>query len=136
VLAAAFAWARPELAGGATAPRTDRSVTFDLAAAQGALELCQGDGVRFTGIATGKPPLTYTWRVVSSGGTTVATLVGATAVWTTAGVAPGTYSAYLDVRNSVRATTSAPLVVLLKAAPLSFQDGFETGTVPWLSTAP
>lgn len=58
-----------------------------------------GQLVRLAGTATGKPPLTYTWRITS--GATTRTLDGPEVWWDTAGEAAGVYSVSLEVSNSV-----------------------------------
>jgi hypothetical protein len=80
--------------------------------------------------------LTFTWRVVSSTGITVATLAGADATWNTGGHAPGVYLAYLDVSNTAGVATSAPVPITLLRPPLDFRDGFETGLGAWSDVVP
>ena len=56
-----------------------------------------GQLVHLTGTATGKPPLTFTWRITS--GLTTRTLTGAEVWWNTSGEAAGVYSITLEVTN-------------------------------------
>jgi PKD repeat protein len=93
--------------------------------------VAQGGTVRFTASGTGRPPLTFRWRVVRSSGTTVATLFGSTVDWVAA-TAPGTYNVYLDLSSAAGSLTSAPRVVTVTLAPLIFADGFELGLSPWV----
>jgi PKD repeat protein len=94
----------------------------------------QGGTTRFTATGTGKPPLTFRWRVVrSTTGVTVATLFGATVDWT-ASAAPGTYNVFLDLVNAAGSQTPPPRVLTVTAGPLIFADGFETGLSRWLKS--
>ncbi len=58
-----------------------------------------GQLVPLSGSGTGRPPLTYTWRVLQ-GANLVQTIPGALAWWNTRGVAPGTYTLALRIQNS------------------------------------
>ena len=96
----------------------------------------KGELVELASAGTGKPPLTFTWRVVAAGGATVATLDGPTAEWNTATAAPGAYTVRLEVTNSSGSATSQLLPVVVLPHPLIFSDGFETGTLAWSSIVP
>lgn len=74
--------------------------------------------VPLSGSGTGKPPLTYTWRVLQ-GGTPVKEIPGALAWWDTQGVAPGTYSLALRIQNAfgtAESTLKTVTVVAQKSA--------------------
>lgn len=58
-----------------------------------------GQLVPLSGSGTGKPPLTYTWRVLN-GTNLVMEIPGALAWWNTRGIAPGTYTLALRVQNA------------------------------------
>jgi hypothetical protein len=124
------------VAGGAPcAPPSEGAITPGFESTHGTG--CLGTDVRLSSTATGRPPLTYTWRVVSPAGITVATLAGASATWNTLGQPPGIYLAYLDVRNSVGTATSAPVPITILPGPLSFGDGYESGTTAaWAAAVP
>jgi hypothetical protein len=95
----------------------------------------QGSLVQLTATATGRPPLTYVWRVLSAAQNVVATFGGASAAWDTTAFPPGAYTAVLAVSNDSGSATSLPIPVGLGPGPFLFADGFEVGTAPW-SLAP
>ena len=79
---------------------------------------------------SGKPPLTYSWRVVDALGATVATFTGSQALWQPELPALGSYAIYLDLSNAAGTVTSDPIAVDIAAG--IFGDGFELGdTVAW-----
>lgn len=95
-----------------------------------------GDVVNLTGAGTGKPPLTFGWRIYNAAGGNVATIPGPTADWT-ANVPPGIYAVYFDVINAHGIAISAPVAVTVVPLPAIFSDGFELGsTVLWLQPPP
>jgi len=79
-----------------------------------------GQLVRLSGTGTGRPPLTFTWRVqplVAS----AFTLPGASAWWDTTGQLPGIYAVGLTISNTDGSASSLPLAVtLLPAAANDF----------------
>jgi hypothetical protein len=74
-----------------------------------------GNNVLLSGTATGRPPLTYTWRV-ARGAVTVATLTGPAATFLTGSQPPGDYTATLTVSNGFGPpASSAPLALTVRA---------------------
>jgi PKD repeat protein len=73
-----------------------------------------GQFVPLTGAGTGKPPLAYTWRIFQ-GATLIQQLAGPTVWWSTAGRAPGPYTAVLHIANSAGTTDSLALPVAVVA---------------------
>ena len=57
----------------------------------------------------------------------MATLTGSDLDWSTAAVAPGTYTIYLDLANGLGLVTSPPMTVTVLPDPRIFVDGFEAG---------
>lgn len=96
-----------------------------------------GDVVHLSGIGTGQPPLTYTWRILNAIGVQKGAASGPSADWT-ANVAPGVYSVYLDLGNAHGTITSLPsAVTVLPSASYLFSDDFEQGdTSLWQSSPP
>jgi hypothetical protein len=80
------------------------------AAAASSLEV--GQLLFLSGTGTGKPLLTYTWKIESNG-IEVASLPGESVWWDTVGAIPGSYTARLEVSNSVGIASSSPLALTL-----------------------
>lgn len=79
-----------------------------------------GHLVRLTGTGTGRPPLSYSWKIFA-GATLLATLPGADVFWSTVGLLPGSYSAVLRITNADGVAESSPLSLgLLANHPTSF----------------
>jgi hypothetical protein len=95
----------------------------------------QGGTVSFTATGTGKPPLTFRWRVVSlATGNAVATLLGATMDWVVVDP-PGAYNVFLDLSNSAGSMTPLPTAVIVEVSPsFIFGDGFELELSRWLTS--
>lgn len=75
-----------------------------------------GQPVFLTGQASGQPALSYSWQVLQ-GGAQLQSVSGQNLLWSTAGLAPGTYALQLTVTNaSGTVTASVPLVVLAAAS--------------------
>lgn len=70
-----------------------------VSAAVGPVTVEAGQLVPLSGSGTGRPPLTYTWRVFQ-GANLVKEIPGALAWWNTRGVAPGTYTLALRIQNA------------------------------------
>ncbi len=71
-----------------------------------------GQLVPLTGAGKGKPPLSYSWRVLQ-GAAVVRELSGATPHWDTAGLAPGVYTAVFRVQNAYGTAESLPVPIAL-----------------------
>jgi hypothetical protein len=81
----------------------------------GALQVTAGQPVSLTGAAHGRPPLTYTWKLVSLG--PEIDLAGASASWNTSGVGFGTYLVSLVVQNSAGTASSLPVPLVVSPRP-------------------
>ena len=81
----------------------------------GALQVTAGQPVSLTGAAHGRPPLTYTWKLVSLG--PEIDLAGASASWNTSGVGFGTYLVSLVVQNSAGTASSLPVPLVVAPRP-------------------
>ena len=91
----------------------------------------QGEVVHLSGFGSGAPPLTYGWRILDMLGTTVASLSGSSADWTT-NVSPGIYTVYFDLSNTWGVDTPPPALVTVLTSAFLFSDGFEAGsTAAW-----
>lgn len=73
-----------------------------------------GQLLQVTGSGTGKPPLTYTWRVLL-GTSLVREVTGATAWLNTTGLAPGAYVVVLRITNTSGQAESLPKALHLIA---------------------
>ncbi len=72
-----------------------------------------GQLVRLTGAGTGQPALNYTWKLLAGGIAEVASLGGATAWWDTIGMAPGAYTAVLQIQNASGIALSLPIPIVV-----------------------
>lgn len=81
----------------------------------------QGELIRLTGSATGRPPLTYTWRIFD-GPTEITTVSGANAWLDTNLVRQGNYDLKLEVSNSASTVTSNPIAI--QVTPPTLRDFF------------
>jgi PKD repeat protein len=73
-----------------------------------------GQFIPLSGSGTGKPPLTYTWRLFQ-GATLLREVSGATAWLPTAGLAPGLYTVVLRITNASGTADSGPTLVAVVA---------------------
>jgi PKD repeat protein len=89
--------------------------TFSVTPAQ----LEQGQSLLLDASASGAPPLSYTWQVLS-GSVVVATLLGADVTWPTTGAPPGTYTASLTVGNAAGTATSSATFTVVPASSTQF----------------
>lgn len=71
-----------------------------------------GQLVPLSGEGKGKPPLSYSWRVLQ-GATVIRELAGARPFWDTAGLAPGVYTAVLTIQNAYGTAESLPVTITL-----------------------
>ena len=79
-----------------------------------------GQLILLTGSGTGKPPLTFTWRVELLG-IPLVNLPGSSVWWNTVGVPPALYTVSLQIQNSAGTATSSPLSLnLAPVTPLDF----------------
>lgn len=79
-----------------------------------------GQLILLTGSGTGKPPLSFTWRVELLG-IPIFDLPGPNFWWSTVGLPPGSYTLTLRAQNSAGTATSSPLsFALAPAATLDF----------------
>lgn len=79
-----------------------------------------GQLVLLTGSGTGKPPLTFTWRVALLG-IPLLDLPGPSVWWNTVGLSSGLYTVSLQIQNSAGTATSSPLsLTMAPAAALDF----------------
>lgn len=79
-----------------------------------------GQLVPLSGSGTGKPPLTYTWRVLD-GNSLVQEIPGALAWWNTRGIAPGTYTLALRIQNAFgQAESTLKTVTVVPQKPADF----------------
>jgi hypothetical protein len=77
-----------------------------------------GQVLRFVGAGgTGLTPFTFSWQVFAAGApaTPLSTLAGATPYFDTTGLAPGSYTAVLQIQNSAGITLSTPVPFTLTA---------------------
>lgn len=79
-----------------------------------------GQLVLLTGAGTGKPPLSYTWKVAPVGGSPLASLSGTSAWLNTAGLPPGAYTVSFQIDNGSGSAASDLPLVLAPAAALDF----------------
>jgi PKD repeat protein len=104
------------------------------------LAVVGGAGITLSALATGQPPLTYTWAVQLAG-ITIATLSGPSAVWGTFGIGSGLYSIQLTVSNG-SGSVSQSVPVTLTPRPARFNTvtpcrvlDTRTGQVPLVAGA-
>jgi hypothetical protein len=71
-----------------------------------------GQLIFLEGQATGQPTLGYAWEVLQAGNS-MQTMTGASAIWNTAGFAPGAYVLQLTVQNASGSTPPSFLPVVL-----------------------
>ena len=93
----------------------------------------QGELIRLTGSATGRPPLTYTWRVFD-GPTEIATVSGANAWLDTSTVRQGNYDLKLEVSNSAATVVSNPIAIQI--TPPALRDFFTLAPCRILDSRP
>jgi hypothetical protein len=74
-----------------------------------------GQLVLLTGSGTGKPPLTFTWRVALLG-IPLLDLPGPSVWWNTVGLPSGLFTVSLQIQNSAGTATSSPLSLTLAPA--------------------
>ena len=97
---------------------------LDASVSPGELPIPQSFHLAATG--TGRPPLSYSWRVLDASLVTVATLPGSTTDWSTASASAGAYSVVLDLTNGAGTTVSSlPMPIVVDADPRIFWSGFE-----------
>jgi hypothetical protein len=82
-------------------------------AAVGGLSVMAGQLVSLSGAAHGRPPLAYTWKVVSAG--LEIDLPSAASWLDTTGMTPGTYMVNLTVQNADGSASSTPVPVAVAA---------------------
>jgi hypothetical protein len=82
-------------------------------AAVGGLSVMAGQLVSLSGAAHGRPPLAYTWKVVSAG--PEIDLPSAASWLDTTGMTPGTYLVNLTVQNADGSASSTPVPVAVAA---------------------
>ena len=82
-------------------------------------QVALGQSVLLDAAATGKPPLSFSWQVLHNG-VVVAAVFGAHASWSSAGAAPGTYSASLAVANAYGSAGAAAVFSVAPAAGARF----------------
>ena len=82
-------------------------------AAVGGISVMAGQLVSLSGAAHGRPPLAYTWKVVSAG--PEIDLPSAASWLDTTGMAPGTYMVNLTVQNADGSASSTPVPVAVAA---------------------
>ena len=89
-----------------------------LSAVVGVSTVESGRLVSLTGSGKGKPPLTYTWRVLL-GGTLVKQVSGASGWLDTTGLSPGLYGVLLRITNGSGQADSLPAVLTVLPAQAS-----------------
>lgn len=78
-----------------------------------------GQSVLLDAAASGKPPLSFSWQVLHNG-VVVAAVFGAHTTWSSAGAAPGPYSANLVVTNAYGSAGAAAVFTVTPAAAARF----------------
>ncbi len=88
----------------------------------GAIAVHAGELVHLMGNGTGKPPLAFTWQILSTNpAPAIAIVPGSEGWWDTTGIAPGTYSAALRLTNGFGDVTSTAFAIIVQPEePLVF----------------
>jgi len=79
----------------------------------GATTVASGSVVQLTGAGHGRPPLTFTWKILWNG--PEIDLSGPSAFWNTSGLPSGPYTVSLVVQNSAGTVASLPAPVAITA---------------------